>query len=150
MPIASSEKARAKRRIMKIVEPTLRGLGFAKAGGAYALKESSGRELRLLIDSPSYAPKYRVYAWVTNPRGEHIGGPDSEYYERLHPPDGIRFDFRFHLADDTHSRCADNIVRWVLDVAMPWFQTMPSVHWSSPQHTASAGAPRRVGPEDDV
>lgn len=133
MPILARDKARGKRRIMQVVESVLLDRGFTKRGGGeFILVAEDGTQWRLLFNAPTFAPCYRVWPSILRDGVPPLLGPDSEAYEAPITPSGVRYNFRFHLADETHNRCADNLVRWLHEVALPWFRSSPTVPWHNP------------------
>jgi hypothetical protein len=108
-------------------------LGFTKySPSEFTLTASDGSEWRLLFSVPTFDSFYRVYPTITHPGSKPILGPQTEPYEAPNTPNGIRYHFSFHLAAETHDRCADNLVRWIQDVAIPWFRSSPATSWRHP------------------
>jgi hypothetical protein len=133
MPIPSADKTKGKRHIMRVVEPVVLGLGFTKLSrGEFTLTTNDGSEWRLLFSVPTFAPFYRIYPTITHPGSKPILGPHTDFYEAPNTPNGVHYNFRFHLAAETYDRCADNLVRWIHDVAIPWFRSSPTTSWRHP------------------
>ena len=121
MPISSADKTKAKRHVMKIVEPFLINNGFTKSSTTEYLIPLRDMEGRLLFQVPTFAPFYRLSLSIEHPSQSPILGPNSDSYAAPNSPNGIRYNFRFHLSPDTYERCASNITQWITDVAIPWF-----------------------------
>ena len=133
MPIPTTDKTKGKRHIMRVVEPVVLGLGFTKhPRGEFTFTANDGSEWRLLFSVPTFAPFYRIYPSIIRVGGVPILGPLTDPYEAPNTPNGTRYNFRFHLTAETYDRCADNLIRWIHEVAMPWFQSSPTTSWRNP------------------
>jgi hypothetical protein len=133
MPIPTTDKTKGKRHIMRVVEPVVLGLGFTKhPRSEFTFTANDGSEWRLLFSVPTFAPFYRIYPSIIRVGGVPILGPLTDPYEAPNTPNGTRYNFRFHLTAETYDRCADNLIRWIHEVAMPWFQSSPTTSWRNP------------------
>ena len=133
MPIPTADKTKGKRHIMRVVEPVVLQLGFTnRSRGEFILTAPDGSEWRLLFSVPTFAPLFRIFPSLTRPGAKPFLGPYTEEYAAPNTPNGTRYNFRFHLAPETYDRCSDNLIRWLHDVAMPWFRSSPSTDWRNP------------------
>jgi hypothetical protein len=133
MPIPTTDKTKGKRQIMRQVEPAILELCFTKNTGSEFTKISEdGRIWRILFSVPTFAPLYRIYPSINREGEKPILGPNTDPFQAPNTPNGIRYNFRFHLSPDTYDRCADNLIRWMQQVALPWFHSSPEASWTNP------------------
>ena len=133
MPISTADKTKGKQHVMSIVEPFILTLGFVKRPrGEFIHTTADGSEWCLRFSVPTFAPVYRIYPSIRYHVEKLIMGPITDPFQAPNTPNGIRYNFRFHLLPDTYDRCADNLIRWIQDVAMPWFNSSPTTSWINP------------------
>ena len=133
MPIPTADKTKAKRYIMRIVEPAALAFGFTKHSGCEFVRAAEDSSTwRLLFGVPTFDSFYRIHTSIERACRAPILGPYTEDYEAPNHPGDTRYNFRFHLAAETCERCAGNLVRWMHAVAIPWFQSSPATSWRNP------------------
>jgi len=148
MRFPATERTKAKRHVMRIVEPALLELGFTKVSTTEFAAGLGKDEIGwLLVSLPLHSEYYRVQVAVSHGSASIASGPHSDPYGCPDSPNGKRYNFRlFHPSPETFDRCAQSIIRWVEEVAIPWFKTEPRVSgllpWpnQSPEPTAVAAA----------
>jgi len=124
MPNPPKDKTNGKRRIMRLIEPSIHQMGFLKHRQfGYVRPQPDKSEWRLLLSVPTHDCVYRICPSIMHADGSTILGPSSNAYEAPNSPNNTRYNFRFHVDADTHDRCAKNILQWLNEVAFPWFRS---------------------------
>lgn len=52
---------------------------------------------------------------------------DSQYHQNHAGHTHKKYNFRYHIAEDTLNRCVQNLHEYVVEVAEPWFQQWEDV-----------------------
>lgn len=134
MPIPTPEKARAKKRIMKQLDPWLKECGFSKQRGfKYQLTDAENAKLVMLLNVPTFETRCRIFSWRETPNGQtRVAGPQTFPFECPNHPGPKRYTFRFHLSEETQARCVANLKEWITEVLLPWFEQKPAMPWWNP------------------
>jgi hypothetical protein len=137
MPVTGTEKAKAKRKIMKEFTPWLLEHGFVEESPSrfeYPHNKGSGT---LTLNVPSFDSFYRmIVSFQPSERdSKRFSGPISEPYVCPNHPGKKRYTFRFTHAEETWERCLSNMREWIEEVALPWLQSENPQSWSNPNIT---------------
>jgi hypothetical protein len=121
---------------MRAVEPYLVTAGFVKLkNNEFSIRIGNNQKGSLLVYLPLRSEYYRLQTAFTNESGKLIVGPHSDPYGCPNSPNNKRYNFRlFRFHEDTYQRCAENIIEWIEDVALPWLQSKPEMDWCEGGH----------------
>ena len=138
MPLTGTEKTTAKRQVMGRIKGPIDTLGFrlvggGKTNGTFELTDAKSDVLVVFLDVPTFDTFFRIATYWRASDETVVGrGPYSLPYECPNHPGDRRYTFRFHRDSASQQRCAENIVDWIRDVALPWFREKPTGQWSNP------------------
>lgn len=128
----TKEKTRIKRKINNAITKWLKANGFEKEDGYFVLKENSSK-LVMLLQVPTYDTYYRAFTrWEDSSGKKMADGPESFPYECKNHPGTKRYNFNFHIKEETHQRCITNLEAWFKEILLPWFAERTTVNWRNP------------------
>jgi len=137
-----SNKDKVLRRLANI----LKKHDFIRTKPSFFVRERGPLIEFIHIHKFSFGPSFRLHVClrvINDPRDwVALLGFDSDLYCRPNSPNGKKYNFSYHVKNETIERCVVNIHEFINEVAEPWYEK-----WRNPvTHFSDPGSP--FGPED--
>ena len=113
------EKARAS-AVLRGLAPEMKRLGFQRDGSRAYQILLDGHACVIWLQKFSHMPAFRV-AMTFRPRGSNTQQHLTEFSDSWERRDR-KYNFRLHSSEETVSRCIADVVAFVEEIALPWFQ----------------------------
>jgi len=114
-----------KDKILRRLAKQLKDNDFKRTKPTFYVREIGNLIEFIHIHKYSFSPSFRVHICVrvlNDPR-DFIAllGIDSAAYGKPDSPSGKKYNFSYHVADETIDRCVNNIYEFINEVAEPWY-----------------------------
>jgi hypothetical protein len=124
--MGKDEERSGNRKILRRVSALLAPAGFTHTRSTFYVRRREYVLEFIHLHKFSFDSGFRIHAGlrVLNDTDEAPGlnGPHSDSYRGPNPPNGVRqYDFRYGVHEESIRHCAEEIARWCLEVAEPWF-----------------------------